>query len=602
MRPERLLRRHMPLVGLLLLLLLTRPVLAQTEAAADLVYGLDQIELHMRLNADGTIDIVEIQQVRVDQGTLFSGFQNLSLRQMDGVVGLTVEADGRLLNLDDSACLYCYWTTIQPRQPDWVTYDRDTFDIIFNPEAMGQVQTYWDFPGINGGDTASFVLRYQAQGALQLFPQSQRLIWDVTPGFPVPVEQAQLFITPPPGLTAADLTVEAGAASQTIDEQGRIVLVFDGTVPADTHWLVTVNLPAGATSATPASWQLELEAAVAAAEAARANSRRNEQQDYLRQARIRFSALGLTLLVLIAGALLLARQRQGHQPNLPLQGLPPAALPYLTATPSPAPAAQAVLAQLLTLVDYRLIQSVRLPEPDEWGMAVVPQQLRERSRWQLPDEQLIRLQPSVVTTYQALAAAAPSDAPLRPPAIQAVLTEQFPALYEDIVADVEEVVAQMPGRRVERGQRRGIALLLIGLVSLLATALSGLGSNGWITYAPAGALLLLGGLFYYRARLLAAEPAGPDLAEQVKRYRRQLRALASQGDAATVAHYLDQELAYAAGLDELHTLATAAASHELEWPAWLEPLAGELLPLLSEQLPAELGERLAQGVTEALAD
>ncbi|MCB0013928.1 MAG: DUF2207 domain-containing protein [Anaerolineales bacterium] len=505
-------RRHLlrPLFVLLSLLWLAgwiRPVLAQTETPANLVYGQEQIELHMRLNADGTIDVVELQQVRVDEGTLFSGFQNLSLRQLDGVSGLAVEADGRLLNLDESACLYCYWTITQPRQPDWVSYDRETFDIVFNPDSMGQVQTFWDFPGIEAGETGNFLIRYQALGAIQLFPQNQRLIWDVTPGFPVPVEVARLLITPPPDLTAADLEIDAGTASQSVDEQGRIVLEFDGAVPAETHWFVTISLPAGATAATPALWQQELEAAVAAAETARSNAFQTEQQQYLQQARIQFTALGLTLLILIAGAVLLARQSRGSGTVLPLQGLPPAALPYLTPNAPAEPAARALLAQLLALVDYGLIEPKELPAGDGWGLAVTPERLRERARWELPDGQIVRLQPAIVTSYQALAAAQDGQ-PLSPAAIADALVPQLPAIIEDILGDLEEALAQTPTRLIERNNRRGIGLLVLGAVSLLATALSGLGSSGWIAYAPAVALLLIGGLTYYRARLLAGAPAG----------------------------------------------------------------------------------------------
>ena len=563
-------------------------VAAQAEDAP-LAYSLNRIELHVRINGDGTLDVVESQVVSVEQGSLFSGFQNLSLRQMDGIEAMSVEADGRLLNLDDSACAFCYWTVIQPRQPDWVYFDRVSYDLVFNPDSMGQVQTFWDFPGIGAGENANFVLRYRVLGAIQIFADSQRFIWDVTPGFAVPVAEAQMFITPPPGLAAEDLIIEAGPAESEIDEFGRIALQYEGAVPAATHWFVNVTMPAAATAAELSNWQQELDNVVAAAETARATERADQQALYLQQSRQRFVALGFTILILVGASFLLRRRRQGSEPDEhPLAGLPAALLPFVHQVDEAI--GRSLLAQFMTLSDVGL-----LTVGDEMQITRRTDKLRERAGWTLPSGERIKLQPALVTMYQAVPA---GTAPWQ--VVRKALAEKLDAIVEDMLVDAEEVIALLPKQRHERWLKAAIGIAAVGLVALLGTALSGLSGLGWIAFAPGFALLMVSGLIYYQNN--QQRPKNPDPGQLVTSYRARLNELRTSAEGDLVEYYLFEAAANIIALNEVDTVTQAAAQANIGSPDWVP-----LYPLLLTEFAAlaadeNLAEKLTTGYNTTLAE
>ncbi|MCB8976171.1 MAG: DUF2207 domain-containing protein [Ardenticatenaceae bacterium] len=334
----------------------------QWQAEADealLEYRIDQMDLQIEMQPDGTLHVWETQQVSVQAGLLESGFRHFSLLFTDGIEMLGVsEGDVALSEANaDVACIDCY--TVETTKPLswWAGYSATYDEVIISEEAAGEVVLNWHVAPLVAGESTQFTLEYMVEGAVRPTDTEQLLSWTAVSNYDVPVDNVQVTWRLPSGLGLEDVQFSGGEISRAAD--GAIVVTNASPIPADSSWQIELALPQDATDAAVPAWQRKIEAEMAEGAAFQE-----------RQARINLAWLvGEILLGVLAvlGAITYwylrgsrrLRERLGNYRTEPPSNLPPGVVNYLVEGKM---TARGVLASVLHLADLGLVK-VEMGEP-----------------------------------------------------------------------------------------------------------------------------------------------------------------------------------------------------------------------------------------------
>lgn len=238
--------------------------------AESVTVALDQVDVDLTLNPDGTLSVIENYALAVTGGYLDTGFRELALLYLDGVRDFSMTHDGQALSAADAPCAGCFVITETPRQTNWAYYSDWTEQVVIDDARAGAFTADWQHELLATGEQTNLELSYTVDGALRVDDASQFMTWDVLPDYGVPVTTAQVTLHLPPGVNADQVTVEGGTVEE-IDEQ-TLRLSYSPDGDPRPRWQIAVTLPAGATTAVKADWQVDSEQALldqqAAAQAA----------------------------------------------------------------------------------------------------------------------------------------------------------------------------------------------------------------------------------------------------------------------------------------------------------------------------------------------
>ena len=520
----------------------------------------EALHVDLTLEADGRLRVAEEQRLQVLEGALSSGWREIPWLYLDGVSDVEVWAGGQPLTFSDEPGDYHYVAEVHPGQGAWVTA-RDG-KVQIDEEAAPRTLIEWAVPPVLAGETVTFTIRYTVDGALRLLDGNQVLVWTaVFAGRDEPVEQATARLRLPAGLSPADVSVEAGAATTTVEADDTALLTHQGPVAAGTEWSLRATLPAGATSATVPQWQQELESA---------------RTQAVWQGRIQLGAVVTGLLILAGGALAVllvwyvwGRDRPVSLPAEylaePPSDLPPGIVAYLV---DEEPTVKGVLADILHLATLGLI-SVDLREADppvtlNWQQ---PLSAGEAVKGQDGEELVLaEHERTLFNTIQA-ALAETAQAPLSQ--VMAAVRGSLETVYEQMAQQTSAFFTMQPSVAQKRWALAGFLITLSSgfLAALTCCAIS---SFGLAVLAPAagvagvGIMLMVASIWMPRRTTKGAEEAARWLA-----YRRYIENLREYGDLPAAQRLLDEAFPYAVALGLERVALQQAESLGAQAPSWL---------------------------------
>ena len=160
------------------------------EDSAALEYSIDQIEMQIEMQPDGTLHVSETQQVSVQAGILYAGFRQFSLLFTDGIDILAV-SEGELPLKEaepGSSCIDCYTVATEDPLSWWASYSPVYDEVRINEEAAGNVTLNWYVPPLVSGESSQFTIEYVVEGAVLPSDNEQYLNWTAVSNYDVPVQ------------------------------------------------------------------------------------------------------------------------------------------------------------------------------------------------------------------------------------------------------------------------------------------------------------------------------------------------------------------------------------------------------------------------------
>ncbi|MCB8949954.1 MAG: DUF2207 domain-containing protein [Ardenticatenaceae bacterium] len=327
--------------------------------SAALDYSIDQIEMQIEMQPDGTFSVVETQQVTVHEGILYNGFRQLSLLFADGIdISSVREGDLALTQADlGSNCVDCY--TVETKAPFswWASYSPTYDEVRINEEAAGELALNWFVLPLVAGESTQFTLEYTVTGAVLPSETDQQLTWTAVSNYDVPIENVQVTWRLPNGLGLEDVTFAGGDVSR--GAEGAIVVTNAEPIAPNTPWQIELTLPLDATSAAVPAWQEKIEAEVAEGVAYQERQARIDLAWLVGKILMGITAVlgGLTYWYLRGSRRL--REAQGNYRTEPPSDLPPGVVNFLVEGKM---TARGITASVLHLADLGLLQ-LHLGEP-----------------------------------------------------------------------------------------------------------------------------------------------------------------------------------------------------------------------------------------------
>lgn len=572
------------------------------EDRARLVYRIESMETDLRIAESGTVAVEERQRVLVAAGALDSGNRRVSLSTLDAIDGVEVWEGDQRLSASSTLCEYCFTVRRRERDPRWVRYSEK--GMVVDLVRAGQVEIDWQFPALVKGEATTFRLRYEAQGAIQVTEEGQRLTWSaVDAGRDVPVDVATLRLHLPPGLRPAEVTVDGGDV--TVEPDGTLLLTHEGPVPAGEPWQVRIALPSGATGATPPAWQRDQEAAIAAYGQAEEAAR----QATIRRARwqVGLGAAGLlTLVGGLVGVFLLWYVRGRDYPaalaaeylSAPPSALPPAIVAYLI---DERPSTKGALAALLHLASLGLLR-IDLAGPlslrRNWDERLVEGQTLTTA-----SGETLTIPGHLVILFNALLTVLPTTTGIAFSKVQRSFQAALPAVYARMGEEAAHYFSEIPTVSRHRWLVAGQWVVLAGVAALVLSVLGFGGEVGAAVALPPAALIVVGlaltlvSRWMVQKSAVGAEEAARWLA--FKRYLLDLKRYATLGEAQAI---LDGSFAFAIALDVEEVVLAQAEEMGAVVPAWTRPARLSRRPPLSESVAEPAGDRrgrVSQPITVA---
>ncbi len=545
------------------------------EDSAELVYSIPQVEVSLQVTANGLIQVTERQTVTVDAGVLYGGQRTIPLAFVDDLAAFAVlegeiPYDSRPER--NAACESCFWVEEQGGLEPWIRVQRGSGQMVIDEAAAGQVHVAWTAPPLVRGEQTTFVIRYTAEGALQLREDAEVLSWTPLSGFDVPVQNARLLLDLPPGIRAQDVTVEGGAAAAT--GNGRLVIEREQPLPAQEAWQVRLTLPADATSGPAPRWQQEMEAVIGEAQAIQAELLSRERA--LARQRLAFGVGGLMLLtgglfaVGIAWYLWGRDSESGVVPEYlsePPSSLPPGIVAYLL---DEKPTPKGVLASLFHLATLGLLR-IKLTDPlriaRNWEAELAPGQTIETV-----DGDTATIPEHMALLFNGLREELSQDpTPLAQHASR--LPQIIPQVYYAMGQEASAFFAQLPDEARRRWLVYGQWIVLGGAGLAVAAAIVYAGRVGWVAVLPALALMVVGTALIVVSRWMPQRSAaGAEEAARWRAFERYLRNLQQYGDTAGAQRILERHFAYAVALDVEEVVLAQAGEMGGHVPTWTRPV------------------------------
>lgn len=543
------------------------------EDSAKLEYRLEAIDVDLVLDGDGAVTVTEHQRVAVDAGALYSGFRDISLAYLDRVEDIQLFEGDQAFSRDSAACGdYCYRVRGPKYASDWIWYDRKERALRISEFKAGEMEVTWDFPALVRGEATSFYLTYQAQGAVQVNEEGQRLNWTVVfPGRELPVEAASVRIQLPPGLNWGDVSVEGGG--MRVKPDGSIGVEHPGLIRPNQRWQVSLIMPAGATQAAKPVWQRNLEAAQAEA-----------RQAEIRRARGQLAAGLVGALILVFGSLAVlltwhtwGRDRPTDLPaeylSQPPSDLPPGIVAYLV---DERPTPKGVLASLFHLASLGLLQidlsGERLTLQSNWS-----EDLSQGQTLETPSEKTVIIPDHLVILFNRLRPAIPMDKTTSLSRIASDFDRALPTVYAEMADEAGRFFTQLPAAARHRWQSVGQWLVVGGVVGTVAAYLALVPNLGPISLAPTIALIPVGLIFMLVSRWMPQRTSvGVEEAARWRAFQRYLNNLKDYADLDAAQRVLDDYFAYAVALDVEEIVLVQAEDLGALMPVWTYPIHLEL--------------------------
>lgn len=523
------------------------------EDKATLVYRLPAVDVQLSLDKSGTLHVVEDQSVRVVEGTMVEGFRRYTWLFLEGLDQLQVREGDLYYNFvgetELTGCQDCFTLTSDSRLSYWADYDAARDEVDINEYAAGGGAVAWRFPPLVKGEETTFSIEFDAQGTVSVNEDSQKLHWTILPGFDIPVEQTSVFLSLPDRLGLEDVTIDGPGEKEAVD--GGILLTLDE--PA-TDWAIQVTLPPGTTTAEKPSWQGELEAVYAEAEAYR---------ERLARERIILTGAGVLGLVLLLLGVLVAwylkwsfkwREIRGNYRTSPPSDLSPALVAYLIDEKATAKGALSALFHLATLgllrIDLRREVELQRVRGDV--------HMRDQQKVLTPTGQEANIKPHMAYLYNALVDLLPQGKTVALVGLTGRLKSILPELYTQMGQDLAMRYHKEGGLRKKSKRPKRLFFSTLALLLALAFIAAPLWNRLFVTPAPSAPivvllmLLLFGSLAWW---LISAQrsPSFSSAAQAERKrwlgFKAYLQDIDRYGDLEEAQEILDRYFDYAVALD-----------------------------------------------------
>jgi hypothetical protein len=514
--------------------------------SAQLEYTIDQIDMVIEMQPDGTLYVVETQQISVQAGILYSGFRHFSLLFTDGIQILGVrEGDFPLTEIEPgSDCLDCYTVETKPTFSWWASYSPAVDEVTITEEAAGEVLLNWFVPPLVAGESGQFTLEYLVEGAVRPTETDQQLNWTAVSNYDVPIDNVQVRWQLPSGLGLEDVQFAGGTVSGAAD--GVIVVTNAAPIAPNSPWQIELTLPPDGTSAAVPAWQRKIEDEMAKGEIYR-----------VRQARIDLAWLvgsivagvtavlgGLTYWYLQGSRRL--REVQGNYRTEPPSNLPPGVVAYLVEGKM---TARGVLASVLHLADLGLVQ-LQMGDP-LLVTAKRQEPLAANGKLITPSGQTVTVSRFWAALFNQLLPHLPPGTAVPLPNLLQTLPTELPQLTKTMA---EEMVGYFYGRKSWRTNPGRVLISIIPflIVGLVVLIFSNNLTARWDLPLP---VLLFGGMFFWFAIARRAPRQSRPLSDQAKAevkkwqgFKAYLVEIQQYGNLAEAQEILDHYFAYAVAL------------------------------------------------------
>ncbi|WP_420642215.1 DUF2207 family protein [Candidatus Leptofilum sp.] len=537
------------------------------EDSTNLEYCIDQIDLQITMQPDGTLNVLETQQVSVQAGILYQGYRHFSLLFTDGIQILGVR-EGDLTLTEVAAgndCLDCYTVETQAPFSWWASYDPVDDEVEINEEAAGEVLLNWYVPPLVAGESSQFTIEYLVEGAILPGEGEQYLNWTAVSNYDVPIENVAVTWVLPNSLGLEDATFAGGDVSRAAD--GAILLTNSETVAPNTPWQIELTLPPNAVDAAVPAWQEKIEAEVTEGIAYR------ERQARLDLARLVGTIFAGVLAVLggitywfLQGSRRL-REARGNYRTEPPSDLPPGVVNYLVEGKM---TARGVLASVLHLADLGLLR-LKMGEPLELT-AVRQEPLHENSKITTPAGEEVSVSRFLAQLFNHLLPLLPEGKSVPLPTLLLTLPSKLPELTKTMG---EEMVGYFYGRNGWRA-KYGQSLTFIAMIAIFAVLGLGFMSGVYARWNVPVPIIMFGGILLWMFVSIRLSRKTRPLTEQAKKeaqkwqgFKLYLSEIQQFGNLAEAQEILDNYFAYAVALGVDERLLAQIEALGGKMPSWL---------------------------------
>jgi uncharacterized membrane protein YgcG len=539
------------------------------EDSANLAYSIDQIDMQIEMLPDGTLNVVETQQVSVQAGILYEGFRQFSLLFTDGVEILAVrEGDLALTEAQPgSSCVDCYTVETQIPFSWWASYSPTYDEVQINEEAAGLVALNWFVPPLVSGESSQFTIEYIVEGAILPNEAEQVLNWTAVSNTDVPVQNVKITWRLPSGLGLEDATFDGDNLDVSRTGDGAFLLTNLERIMPNTPWPIELTLPPDALDAAVPAWQTKIEAEVAEGIA--------YQERQARNALIRLVVTILVIVLAILGGLTYwylqgsrrLREARGNYRTAPPSDLPPGVVNFLVEGKM---TARGILASVLHLADLGLLR-LKIEEPLV-VTAVHPQPLTPNSKRLTPAGEEVTVSRFLAALFNHLLPHLPEGKGVPLPALLLALPEKLPELTKTMGEEMVDYFYGRKGWRAKYGQSFTF-IAMIAIFGMMAFVVMNDLAARWNVPIP---LFLVGGmlLWIFVGTRFSRKPR--PLTEQAQKeaqkwqgFKLYLSEIQQFGSLVEAQEILDNYFAYAVALGVDERLLAQIEALGGKMPAWL---------------------------------
>ncbi len=537
------------------------------EDSAALEYSIDQIEMQIEMLPDGTLNVLETQQVSVQAGVLYAGYRQFSLLFTDGIEILGVR-EGELALTEVALggdCEDCYTVETEGPYSWWASYSPFEDEVQINEEVAGEVLLNWFVPALVAGESSQFTIEYVVEGAVLPSEDEQFLNWTAVSNYDVPIENVAVTWVLPNGLGLEDANFAGGDVSRTAD--GAILLTNSATIAPNASWQIELTLPPDALAAPMPAWQSTIEAEVAEGIAYQERQARIDLAWLVGKILAGVTAvLGTITYWYLQGSRRL-REARGNYRTEPPSNLPPGVVNFLVEGKM---TARGVLASVLHLADLGLLR-LKMGEPLELT-AVRQELLAENSKIITPAGEEVKVSRFLAQLFNHLLALLPDGKSVPLPTLLLTLPSKLPELTKTMG---EEMVGHFYGRNGWRA-KYGQALMVIAMFTIFAvlglTLVSGVYAR-WNVPVP---VIMFGGILIWMFVSIRLTRKARPLTEQAKKeaqkwqgFKLYLSEIQQFGNLAEAQEILDNYFAYAVALGVDERLLAQIETLGGKMPPWL---------------------------------
>ncbi|MCB8974141.1 MAG: DUF2207 domain-containing protein [Ardenticatenaceae bacterium] len=539
------------------------------EDSANLVYSIDQIQMQIEMQPDGTLNVVETQQVNVQAGILYEGFRQFSLLFTDGIQILGVrEGDFALAEMEPgSDCLDCYTVATQTPFSWWASYSPVTDEVQINEEAAGNVALNWYVPALVAGESSQFTIEYVVEGAVLPSGTEQFLNWTAVSNYDVPIQNVQVTWLLPSGLSLEDATFNGDNLDVSRTADGAILLTNLERILPNTPWQIAMTLPPDALDATVPAWQDKIDAEVAEGIA--------YQEQQARNALTRLVVAILVVVLAILGGLTYwylqgsrrLREARGNYRTEPPSDLPPGVVNFLVEGKM---TARGILAAVLHLADLGLLR-LKMGDPLEIT-AVRQQSLTANSKIITPAGEERTISRFLADLFNLLLSHLPEGKSVSLTSSLLILPNELPQLTKTMG---EEMVGYFYGRSggLSKNSNAVSFISMIAIFGALAYIFVNNLDARWDVPFP---FFMVGGMMLWIFLNIRKERPGRPLTEQAKKekekwqgFKLYLSEIQQFGNLAEAQEILDNYFAYAVALGVDERLLAQIEALGGKMPTWL---------------------------------